>query len=269
MAKVSCVMPTYRRFTCVERSIACFLAQETTLDTELIIYNTDVNHCLSLDQSFSTDELARIKIVNNNIDSKTGQEYSNTGAIRRDALTHATGNYYITWDDDDIFFPWNIEQCYHGLQRTGARAWKPYQSFIWTNSSRPSLEYNYLEATAMIYIEEVTFDETTGPENLSWFNRLRDQGQLSEDPHSIPAYCFYWKDPPDVGGQKQSGYINHADNFSMHMEMTKDYATRPLTKRKLSHYRELFSVFDHEFNMLPKDKEELILQYVNPDYYLW
>jgi hypothetical protein len=51
MKKVSCVMTTYRRFTCVERSIACFLSQDYE-NTELIIYNTDDKHPLSLDDTF-------------------------------------------------------------------------------------------------------------------------------------------------------------------------------------------------------------------------
>jgi predicted class III extradiol MEMO1 family dioxygenase len=63
MPKVSCVMPTYRRFTCVERSIACFLAQETELETELIICNTDIEHPLELDDTFSEADKSRIKSI--------------------------------------------------------------------------------------------------------------------------------------------------------------------------------------------------------------
>ena len=41
--KISAVMCTYRRFTCVERAVNCFLAQ-TYQNKELIIYNTDVDN---------------------------------------------------------------------------------------------------------------------------------------------------------------------------------------------------------------------------------
>lgn len=83
MNKVSCVMPTYRRFTCVERSIACFLSQQTELETELIICNTDVENPLELDDTFTIEDKSKIKIYNTNIDLATGNLYNSTGAIRR------------------------------------------------------------------------------------------------------------------------------------------------------------------------------------------
>lgn len=259
-------MPTYRRFNCVERSIMCFLSQNTSLDTELIIYNTDIEYPLYLDDSFDLAEKNKIKIINNNTDYHTKANYTNTGAIRRDALTHATGDFYITWDDDDLFFPWNIQQCYDGLMRTGKRAWKPLKSFIWTNTETPQIEYNYMEATVMMYKEEATFHESSGPEGLNWFERLRNQNELVEDEYSIPAYCFYWKDPYDIGGQKQSGYINEPNNFQMHLDMTNDFAKRNLTKKHFSEYQELFNCFSQTLQELNKTKQELITKYVTQQF---
>jgi glycosyltransferase involved in cell wall biosynthesis len=257
-------MPTYRRFTCVERSIACFLNQKTDLDTELIIMNTDVENTLELDDTFSDFEKNKIKIFNNNIDFQTNQPYNNTGSIRRDAFSYATGEYYITWDDDDIFLPWNIQQCYDGLQRTGVKAWKPYRSFTWMGGQDyPTIEGNYLEATVMLYSSEVTFNLTTGPENLSWFNRLKDENQLIEDEYSIPAYCFFWNDDKFVGGQKQSSFINEPNNFNMHMQTTIDVAKRKLTKKYFKDYQYIFSKFSFE-NLNP----ELVSKYVERDYYV-
>ena len=43
MKKISAVMCTYGRFSCVERAMNCFLAQ-TYPNKELIIYNTDVDN---------------------------------------------------------------------------------------------------------------------------------------------------------------------------------------------------------------------------------
>ena len=125
MYKISCVMPTYRRFNCVERSIACFLSQNVDADTELIICNTDIDYPLTLDSTFTREETAKIKIYNSNIDTVTGVAYTSTGAIRRDGVTRSSGNLYVTWDDDDIFLPWNLQQCLDGLLRTGKKAWKP------------------------------------------------------------------------------------------------------------------------------------------------
>lgn len=260
--KVSCVMPTYRRFSCVERSITFFLNQQTELDTELIIMNTDVDHPLQLDDTFSDSEKSKIKIINNNIDYVKRIPYESTGSIRRDAFSHSTGEYYITWDDDDIFLPWNIQQCYDGLKRTGLKAWKPAKSFCWVGNQGPRVEGNYLEATVMLYSNEVSFSLTSGPENLSWFDRLKDEKQLIEDEYSIPAYCFYWNDSSHVGGHKQSGHINDPNNFIMHMIETKDYATRKLTRMSLQHYCNILREFKfHDLN------QELVNKYVKPDFY--
>jgi hypothetical protein len=148
MKKVSCVMTTYRRFTCVERSIALFLEQDYA-DTELIIYNTDVQYPLSLDETFSV-HAHKIKIINNNIDFETKKPYTNVGAIRRDVRLFADGDGYITWDDDDIFFPWNIRQCVDGILQSGKSAWKPYKSFMKQLGKPPELYFNNLEASILV-----------------------------------------------------------------------------------------------------------------------
>ena len=236
---VSCVMPTWRRFNCVERAIAGFLAQRTSLDTELIILNTDVDYPLELDFVDT-----RIKIINTNCDQYTGVGYTSTGAIRRDATALASGDLYMTWDDDDIYWPWHIEQCWQGLQRTQKLAWKPRESFMWVKDT-PELAYNYLEATVMMYMKEATFNLNSGPEGLSWFDRLKSQDQLVEDPDSIPSYCFYWKDPSDQGGHKQSDMRTwqQVDVFELHKSQCKDIASKPLTYRNLKYYNTIYDKF--------------------------
>lgn len=262
MNKVSCVMPTYRRFTCVERSIACFLSQQTELETELIICNTDVDNPLELDDTFSLEDKNKIKIYNSNIDLETSNQYNSTGAIRRDGVSRSTGNLYITWDDDDIFLPWNIQQCYNGLIRTQARAWKPHKSIMWWRE-HPTLEHNFLEATIMMYIEEAIFTQNSGLENLNWYNRLEQNKTLVSDTYSIPAYCYYWKDPKEIGGHKQGNAedIEKPNNFQIHMENSKDTATRLLTKRNIRDYKLILKDLGKFFT--DSEHKDLVVKYVD------
>lgn len=250
-------MPTWRRFRCVERAIAGFLAQETSLDTELIILNTDVEYPLELD----FDD-ARIKIINSNTDRITGLNYGSTGAIRRDATAVASGELYMTWDDDDIYWPWHIEQCWQGLERTGARAWKPRESFMWWRES-PELAYNYLEATVMMYLSEATFNLESGPEGLSWFDRLKNSGQLIEDTNSIPSYCFYWRDPAEQGGHKQSDNRTWKQEglFELHKSKCTDHATTKLTKTDLQKYQDIYQSFLPLWDQLTVSKPKLMEKY--------
>lgn len=270
MKKVSCVMRTYRRFNCVHRSIACFLAQKTELETELIIFNTDDMFPIELDDSFSAEEKNKIRIINNNIDYKTGLPYDNTGALTRDAFTHVNGDFFITWDDDDFFFPWNIQQCYDGLVRTGVKAWKPKRSFIWLNGDNTKPDFvgdNYVEASVMLHTDAVFFDLNTVNEHLAWYHKLDSEGQLFTDSYSIPAYCFNWKDTSEHGGHKQSGFLGHPNNFKMHKQNCVDIAKTKLTKKHLKDYGDRFKEFDFLIENCRSTHNDLVEKYVEPNYY--
>ena len=250
--KVSCVMCTYRRFTVLHRTIAAFLAQDYEGEKELIIYNTDEEYPLELDDSLKNKN---IKIINNNIDHQTHVEYTNIGAIRRDSLNYATGSYYICWDDDDIFLPWNIRQGVDYILETGKKAFKPIRSFF-ARREEILLQQNTLEASIVVDINEVRdgFHMTTGSEHLKWYDKLKNIGELDENnTNSIPAYCFNWGDPPEMkSGHKQSGSMNAPNNFENHKEASKDFATSKLTLMDLTEtykpYYEFFVNHKEEFN---------------------
>jgi hypothetical protein len=81
-------------------------------------------------------------------------------------------------------------------------------------------------------IKEIGFRiDITGYEGLSWYTKLRDEGELDENNSNyIPSYCFNWGDAPEIAGHKQSGAIGSENNFENHKEASKDYAVRALEK---------------------------------------
>lgn len=227
-SKVSFVCTTYRRFTCVERIIAQYYAQ-TYPNKELIIFNTDIEHPMSLG---FVDE--NIIVVNNNTDYVTGTPYQNRGQICRDAVTHTSGDYFMLADDDDIYLPWHMQQAVDGITSNGKDAWKPEKSFFATKE-HIVLVKNTLEASVIVKmnrIRDIGFrTDLTGYEGLSWYTRLRDERQLDEhNSYYVPSYCFNWSDPAEMAGHKQSGDINNPDNFENHKNQSLDYAKRPLMK---------------------------------------
>jgi hypothetical protein len=228
MKKVSFVCTTYRRFTCVERVVAQYHAQ-TYANKELIIFNTDEEHPYEL--GFEDDTII---IVNNNINYQTACEYENRGQICRDAVTHATGDYFMLADDDDIYLPWHLQQAVDGLEENAKDAWKPQKS-LFSTPEKVELCQNTLEASIIVKmnrIREIGFrSDITGYEGLSWYTKLRDERQLDEyNTKYVPSYCFNWSDPHEVAGHKQSGDINNPKNFENHKEASTDYAKRPLQK---------------------------------------
>lgn len=226
MKKVSFICTTFRRFYCVKRIVAQFHAQTYPIK-ELIIFNTDEEYPyeLGIDDN-------RIIIINNGIDYTTKQPYTNRGDICRDAVSHATGDYFMLADDDDIYLPYHIQQAVDGILENNRDAWKPQKSFFAT-SDKLELSQNIMEASVIVKmnrIREIGFrNDLTGYEGLSWYTILRDERQLNEDNTKfIPSYCFNWGDPSEIAGHKQSGNIDDPNNFENHKNNSHNIVTDKL-----------------------------------------
>ena len=226
-------MCTYGRFECVERAMNCFLAQ-TYPNKELIIYNTDVDHYDKIlpknHNIYDPYEILLINtniiIVNSNTDSLTQKPYTNVGAIRRDALMLATGDYVVTWDDDDVFLPHFMQQAIDGMERTSLPFFKPEQSFFYSGNNL-RLVMNTLEASVVGDINKVReygYLLETGKEGLGWYTKARDNKELDEhEKFYIPSYCFNWNDGDQMKApHKQSGDIDNPNNFENHKASSLD-----------------------------------------------
>ena len=220
--KISAVMCTHKRFKCVQRALDCFIAQ-TYSNKELIIYNTDI-----FSPYISTHELTSHNVIisNNAIDVETIEPYTNVGAIRRDALALATGDYVVTWDDDDIWMPYFMQQAIDRMTETGLPSFKPEKSFFYASNDL-RLVKNTLEASVVADIKKVReygYLLETGKEGLGWYTKMRDNKELNEhDSRYIPAYCFNWNDGAEMlAPHKQSGDINNPDNFENHKKSSVD-----------------------------------------------
>lgn len=254
-------MTTYRRFTCVERSIRMFMNQDYIGDMELVVMNTDDEYPFSIGKELGSNR--KIRVINNNIDHVTGKKYDNIGSIRRDALSYATGTHYICWDDDDIFMPWNVRQCVDGLNRNPDMwSWKPEYSMFWSSSGKLEIAGNAMEASIISSIEKIKefgfIPHKGGGEHLSWLDKFNKLKKIKIDGDSIPAYCFNWSDQGVMRGHKQSGTIDHPDNFNYHKANTSDYATRPLEPFSLPEMTEMYS---HIINLLKENVDKPIKNY--------
>lgn len=86
----SCIMLTYGRVAHAEESIQCFLDQDFKGARELIVFNSFLPQRLKGD-------FPNVKIVN------AESRPPNLGRCRNAAISHASGNIIIVWDDDNIF----------------------------------------------------------------------------------------------------------------------------------------------------------------------
>jgi hypothetical protein len=232
---------------------------QTYPNKELIIFNTDEEYPYVLETPQDN-----VIVINNGINYETGEPYTNRGHICRDAVTHATGDYFMLQDDDDITLQWHIQQAVEGIEELGTDAWKPEQSFFATQE-KLELTMNTLEASVIVKmprIRQIGFrSDITGMEGLSWYTKLRDERNLDEhNTNYLPSYTFNWSDSPEVAGHKQSGNINSPTNFEDHKEATKDVANLPL--EAISN-EELTIVYQKYFEWIRSNPEQINQEYFN------
>jgi len=250
---VSFVCTTYRRYQCVERIIEQFLNQDYD-NKELIIFNTDMQNPFVLSSEL---EGSRITVINNDLDYRTGRPYKNRGAICRDAIVHASGEYFMLADDDDVYLPWHIRQAVEKIVEVGKDAWKPKIS-MFANQNDVELVQNTMEASVIVKmdrIREIGFrTDITGYEGLSWYTKLRDEGQLNEHYENyVPSYCFNWSDPDEIAGHKQSGDINNPKNFENHKAASVDVSAKPLDRFGSA---EIMPFYARYFEFLLKNRDK-------------
>lgn len=262
---VSFVCTTYRRYQCIERIIEQFLQQDYE-NKELIIFNTDLANPLVLSSEL-TD--LPIVVINNDLDYKTDRPYTNRGAICRDAVIHASGEYFMLADDDDVYLPWHLRQAVDKITEVGKDAWKPKTSFF-ARPDRVEFAQNTMEASVIVKmdrIREIGFrTDITGYEGLSWYTKLRDEGQLDEHyTNCVPSYCFNWSDPDEIAGHKQSGDINNPKNFENHKSSSTDISAKPLERLNSEEIKRFYSRY-YTFLLNNRDQfpTEMWQRYVNP-----
>lgn len=101
---------TYARPKLLEEAIESFLRQDYDGPKELIVLNT-----FPLQQI--TGDFPNVKIFN--LDKRP----SALGAARNLAIAQASGDFILTWDDDDVCLPWHMRNYAEALKAGPALEW--------------------------------------------------------------------------------------------------------------------------------------------------
>lgn len=220
--KACVITATKGRHSHLERSVRLFLEQDYTNSVQLI-YN---NSCdpQRLNTSVSPN---RVILVNNCIDSQTGQKYTSLGAIYNDAIKHIPEDVEVVsfWDDDDLFLKYHISEGVKGYQRAleqGKIAYKPQKSYFKSNG-RVRLVENTLEPSIFVKKEHVLkhgFSLETTPQHLKWVHPLVDGNLILVEPKGAPTLIYNWGD--DLHTFKTSGDPMNPDNFRNYENYSQD-----------------------------------------------
>lgn len=234
---VLCVCATCGRHSLLERSLRLFLEQDYLGEHTLLIYNNS-----EVPQKLAPLELPDNKhviLINNNIDSITGAQYTSLGAIYNDVIKNVNPEQYeymTHWDDDDLFLPSHIREGEKGLSWSHFRsdgiyvAYKPKYSFYRAKEGIVLTE-NTLEPSIFVETQEVKrygYSLTTTEQHLQWVEPIKEAHSLFVDPVGIPTLIYNWGDT-ELFTFKTSGDFHNPKNFNNYRTHSVDHGDQVIT----------------------------------------
>lgn len=231
---VTCV---HGRHTELERVVRCFLNQDHNSPITHLIYNNSPVE-LSLDSQLVGIPDRPIILINNHLDLETAEEYTNTGAIFRDALSFINWDPEIVsfFDSDDIFLPNHVSEGVKGYEKAQSisphgeytpeistlrrpikiEAYKPYYSyFLYQNTKQ--LASNNMEPSIFVnfkYVKETGFNYVSGAYHQKWLTPLQELMLIFQPKDGIPTFIYNWGG--DHSNHKISGAADSLQNFRNH-----------------------------------------------------
>lgn len=234
------ICATAGRHNLLERSVACFLAQDYKDEHTLLIFNnSEVSQDLGNFGILPPNK--HIELINQHLDSKTGKRYKTLGAIYRDALEAIPDSCEVVYhhDDDDFFLPEHISMGVGGLVTYGKQAYKPAKSW-YRHSGGIELMNNTLEPSIFIrtpFLRKYGYKDTTSDQHLSWVEELIKQREIYVDPEGWPTLIYDWGG--DNPAFKTSGDPNNPYNFDNYHTFSQehgDWLITPWPREKLDKY---------------------------------
>lgn len=178
---VSCLMATYGRHALAEVAINCF-SDQTYPNAELIILN---NHPVPLKVSH---------FIDGNIQVYNEPQYATLGDCRNRLLALAKGEFVRTWDDDDLYLPWTIDQGIHHIGE--APAFKPFVSWFTTDMLKAERQRNVFEAAMLVrtsIARKYGYKASGGDEHMPLLEGIRADGGCKEvDVGWESSYIYRW-----------------------------------------------------------------------------
>lgn len=243
--KIAAITATCGRHKCIERTISFFINQDYKDDHLLLIYNnSEVEQTLD---HLQLPDNKKVILVNNHINLRTSENYSNLGDIYTDAMTFVPDEYdVITFmDDDDIFLPNHLSAGAQGLRRAHLRSDSPYIAYkpaksYYRDPRGISLMSNTLEPSIFVerkHIEQHGFSPVTTEQHLKWVNPLVINNQIFVDPEGLPTLIYNWGD--HFPTFKTSGNFHDPNNFNNYRKTSRDHGDLKITPANVKPYYNL------------------------------
>lgn len=228
--KVCWLTCTKGRHTMLERNVKMFLDQDYE-NKIMVIYNNSPK-AMFLDKSIMGKGII---LINQHIDSKTGEPYTNLGAIYNDTIAHIPNNVdlLVGADDDDIYLPNHISEGVKGYIRgkdlnSNCKAYKPKFSYYKYLTEPVSKVCNVLEPSIFVkmsHIREHGYHNNTENQHHKWLDALGTDIFVDED--GVSTYFCDWNVP--VPTWKTSGDPTNPQNFQNYINNSQDFGDSMVT----------------------------------------
>lgn len=212
----------------VERVIKCFMDQVYDDFMYLLLYNNS-----KTDQFLDYIEMPENKqiiLVNNHLDEETKQEYTNTGAIFRDALNFVPKDVEVInfADSDDIFLPNHTKEGIKGYKdaisiNPDFKAYKPFFSYYLHDDNQVDRSHNNMEPSIFVnfdYVKNTGFHYVPASYHQKWLTPLQKNYNIYQPLKGVPTFLYCWESGHNT--HKISGLGDHADNFINHRKFEVD-----------------------------------------------
>lgn len=174
---VSCLTATYGRYSVLCEAISCFLEQ-TYNNRELIILNNSNIPIIC--------DFPKVVVYNE-------PKYTTLGDCRNRLLELARGEFIRTWDDDDLYLPWTLEQ---GVREIGNYpAFKPDESWDSQRNEIYTLGDNVYEAAMLIrtdFARKFGYKSSGGDEHMPLLKGLQIDLLGCKRAAVHPSYVYRW-----------------------------------------------------------------------------
>lgn len=195
---VSCVCPTYGRTNLLEEAIESFLRQDYQGPSELVICNDLINQTIYFKHP-------RVKV--RNLDERC----HTLGDKRNVTASMASGDYLMTWGDDDIHLPGRISRMVKWMQQNNIRFGLEGKHYCWEGES---LKENSFSTGGAHMVERSLYWEIGGipsinsGEDVAFNDLVKSKLGIDSLPQCMvtPQFIYRWNSPRShVSALSQSG----------------------------------------------------------------
>ncbi|MCC6944125.1 MAG: glycosyltransferase [Thermomicrobiales bacterium] len=231
---VSCIMPTYGRFSqhrrLVEEALESFLRQDYP-NKELIILNDCPGQTLTFDHP-------DVRIFNES------SRYPNLGAKRTAATRLARGDIIAPWDDDDISLPWRLSSS---VRRLGQLDYFNPQLCLFQDQGGMHGKLSGPVGNTLSVYRRAAFDRVGGYPSVTFGEDMELDAKLKQrtktaaplsagvprDVHDV-SYIIRWGvSPVHISGRGEEGMYDHIGQlpieegtFQLQPRWTEDYSAK-------------------------------------------